>query len=313
MSGEPLVQVSGLHRRFGPVHAVRGIDLTLRRGEVLGLLGANGAGKTTTLSMLAGVLAPSAGRVSIAGHDLLARPLAAKARLGYLPETPPLFPDLTVDEYLGHCVRLRGLPRRSRSAALGRAKARCGLEASGARLLGTLSKGYRQRVGIAQAIVHEPDVVILDEPTAGLDPGQLRGIRELIRELGSRHALILSSHVLPEVQSVCSRVQIIHHGASALETALDALPGEASRYRLRLARAPAAAELAALEMVREASVGADGTATVTVPGGDDALARLAAACVANGWGLLELRAQPRSLEDVFMAVCDGDPPRGRDA
>jgi ABC-2 type transport system ATP-binding protein len=313
MSGEPLLQVSGLHRRFGPVHAVRGIDLSLARGEVLGLLGANGAGKTTTMAMLAGVLAPSAGRVRVAGHDLLEQPLAAKARLGYLPETPPLFPDLTVDEYLRHCARLRGIPARRQTGALGRARERCGLADSGPRLIGALSKGYRQRVGIAQAIVHEPDVLILDEPTSGLDPGQLRGIRGLIRELGAHHAVLLSTHVLPEVQSVCTRVQIIHEGATALVASLDELAAGAGRFRLRLARAPSAAELRALDVVDEAIAGDDGVATVHVPGGDDAVARLAAACVERGWGLLELRPEPRSLEDVFMAVCAADPAAGRAA
>jgi len=306
MSSEPLLQVMDLHRHYGPVHAVRGLDFDLRRGQVLGLLGANGAGKSTTMAMLAGVLAPSAGRIRIAGHDLLEHPLAAKARLGYLPEFPPLFAELSVDEYLRHCARLRAVPRARLGDALAAAKARCGLEHSASRLLGNLSKGYRQRVGIAQAIVHDPDVLILDEPTSGLDPAQLRDIRALIRDLGTRHAVVLSTHVLPEAQAVCDSVQIIHQGRVALTASMNALPGDAGRHRLRLAHAPPAQVIGALDMVGAAALAGDGTLSVQVLGGDDGLARLAAACCAGGWGLLELTPQRRSLEEVFIAVACGD-------
>jgi len=307
MSGEPLVQVSGLHKRYGAVHAVRGLDLELGRGEVLGLLGANGAGKTTTMGMLAGVLAPSAGWVHIAGHDLLRHPLAAKARLGYLPESPPLFPELTVDEYLHHCARLRRVSRRGLAAAVSAARERCGLTQSGSRLLGNLSKGYRQRVGIAQAIVHQPDVVILDEPTSGLDPGQLRGIRALIRELGEHHAVIFSTHILPEVQSVCTRVHIIHDGVTALTAPMDQLPGDGGRYRVRLARPPTESAIAALAVVSAVSASQDGALSVTIADDDAAVARFSAACAEQGWGLLELTPTRRSLEDLFMSVCYADP------
>jgi ABC-2 type transport system ATP-binding protein len=311
MSSEPLLQVTDLHRYYGPVHAVRGLDFDLRRGQVLGLLGANGAGKSTTMAMLAGVLAPSAGRIRVAGHDLLQRPLAAKARLGYLPEVPPLFAELSVDEYLHHCARLRAIPRQRLAAAVADAKARCGLAQSGSRLLGNLSKGYRQRVGIAQAIVHEPDLLILDEPTAGLDPAQLREIRALIRELGKDHAVVLSTHVLPEAQAICDSVQIIHQGALALAAPMNALPGSDGSHRVRLARAPSAADIAALDMVEAVAPANDGALTVRLRGGDDGLARFAAACCAGGWGLLELTPERRSLEDVFIAVvCGDDTPGG---
>lgn len=306
MSSEPLLQVTDLHRHYGPVHAVRGLDFDLHRGQVLGLLGANGAGKSTTMAMLAGVLAPSTGRIRIAGHDLLAQPLAAKARLGYLPEFPPLFPELSVDEYLRHCARLRAVARTRLAHAVAAAKARCGLEHSGERLLGNLSKGFRQRVGIAQAIVHEPDVVILDEPTSGLDPAQLRDIRALIRELGARHAVVLSTHILPEAQAICDSVQIIHQGRLALAATMNELPGDAGMYRIRLAHAPQPGVVAALDMVASVAVAGDGTLSVQVHGGDDGLARLAAACCAGGWGLLELTPQRRSLEEVFIAVACGD-------
>lgn len=306
MSGEPLVQVCGLHKRYGPVHAVRGLDFELQRGQVLGLLGANGAGKTSTLGMLAGVLAPSEGRVVIAGHDLRRSPLAAKARLGYLPETPPVFQDLTVDEYLHHCARLRGLTGRRLAAAVDAAKSRCGLADSGTRLLGNLSKGYRQRAGLAQAIVHAPDVVILDEPTAGLDPAQMRDLRQVIRALGREHAVILSTHVLPEAQTLCDRVQIMHEGRLALSAPMDALPGDDAGHRVRLRCSPGAGKVAALPMVDAAEEDVDGSLRVRVRGGEDGVVDFAAACAAAGWGLLELSPRRQSLEDLFISIACSD-------
>ena len=196
---EPTLDASNLVRDFGTRHAVQGISLTLRRGEVLGLLGPNGAGKTTTMQMLTGNLAPTSGEVRVCGIDLLERPTEAKARIGYLPEVPPLYRDSTVDEYLQFAARLHRIARAQVAGAVNRAKQRCGLADMGLRMIGTLSKGYQQRVGIAQAIVHDPDVVVLDEPTVGLDPNQIREIRGLIRELAAEHSVLLSTHILPEV------------------------------------------------------------------------------------------------------------------
>ncbi len=305
MEGEPLVQVAGLHRRYGTLHAVRGLDLTVARGDVLGLLGANGAGKTTTMAMLAGVLAPDSGRIQVAGHDLLTAPLAAKARLGYLPENPPLFLDLTVEEFLRHCARLRGLGPARVAAAVSRAMERCDLGDVARRLLGNLSKGYRQRAGIAQAIVHEPDLVILDEPTSGLDPGQLREVRDLIGELGTAHAVIFSTHVLAEVQSSCNRVHIIHEGRTALSASMATLREETRCYRVRLASPPPADTLRRIDAVERVEPLDDGafeihlsSQSVAVDGVSTALCR---------YGLLELTPMARSLEEVFMAVCHGDP------
>lgn len=206
------ISARGLCRNFGTHAAVREINLELKRGEVLGFLGPNGAGKTTTMRMLTGNLAPSAGSVTICGIDLLDKPRDAKARIGYLPETPPLYRELTVDEYLRFAAKLHRVSNASIGCALDQAKQRCGLSDTGKRLIGALSKGYQQRVGIAQAIIHNPDVVILDEPTVGLDPNQMREIRTLIRELGTDRSVILSTHILPEVESVCDRVQIMHQG-----------------------------------------------------------------------------------------------------
>lgn len=217
------VSVHGLCRSFGAHAAVCEIDLELRRGEVLGFLGPNGAGKTTIMRMLTGNLAPSAGSVEICGVDLLEKPRDAKNRIGYLPEIPPLYRELTVNEYLQLAARLHRINSAKIHFALDRAMQRCGLNDSGNRLIGSLSKGYQQRVGIAQAIVHDPDVIILDEPTVGLDPNQIREIRTLIRELGAERSVILSTHILPEVESICDRVQIIHEGRMVFSDSIDGL------------------------------------------------------------------------------------------
>lgn len=217
-----------LTRRFGNRDIIRDVSLELKRGEVLGLLGHNGAGKTTTMQMLTGCLSPNSGSIEICGIDLLRQPTKAKAHLGYLPETPPLYRELTVDDYLNFAARLRGMKPVDVSAALAQAKQRCGLEAVSKKIISTLSKGYQQRVGIAQAIIHQPDVIVLDEPTVGLDPAQIREVRTLIRELGNTHSVILSTHLLGEVESICDRVEILNRGSlvySGTTAELDKLNG----------------------------------------------------------------------------------------
>ncbi len=211
-SADVTLNAQHLSRRIGKREIVHDVTLTLHRGEVLGLLGHNGAGKSTVLQMLAGVLTPDSGEISISGFDLLLQPQAAKAKLGFLPEMPPLYKELTVDAYLAFTARLRLIPTAKIHSAVAHAKHRCGLSAMSKKIIATLSKGYQQRVGIAQAIIHEPDVIILDEPTVGLDPAQLREIRALIRELGNTHSVILSTHLLPEVAALCDRVEVIRQG-----------------------------------------------------------------------------------------------------
>ncbi|MCC7092339.1 MAG: ABC transporter ATP-binding protein [Nitrosomonas sp.] len=212
-----------LRRNYQSHTVVRQVSVQLKRGEVLGLLGPNGAGKTTTLRMLAGNLAPSAGNIEICGIDLFEQPLAAKANLGYLPEIPPLYPEMTVDEYLLFAARLHQIDDKVIHSAVDNTKQQCGLRQRGKQLIATLSKGFQQRVGIAQAIIHSPAVIILDEPTVGLDPNQMREIRELIAELRTFSSVILSTHILSEVQSICDRVQIMHRGSVVLDQTLNEL------------------------------------------------------------------------------------------
>lgn len=219
----PALSAHGLSRQFGKRMVVQDVSLELKHGEVLGFLGPNGAGKSTLMRMLAGNLVPSCGSIEIRGINLLDKARDAKAHLGYLPEIPPLYRELTIDEYLRLAARLHRVSSTDVTSVLHSIKQRCGLANLGNRLLGKLSKGYQQRVGIAQAVIHEPDVVILDEPTAGLDPNQMLEIRSLIRELGEQHSVILSTHILPEAESVCDRVQIMHEGRIVFCEAIDRL------------------------------------------------------------------------------------------
>ncbi|MDV6343596.1 ABC transporter ATP-binding protein [Nitrosomonas sp. Is37] len=222
MNDFPNVTISAynLSRSFGKHIAVHRVDLELKRGEVLGLLGPNGAGKSTTMQMLTGNLAPTSGSVQICGIDLLKNPREAKRHIGYLPENPPLYKELTVDEYLQFAARLHHIDLSRIDSVLTEVKQRCGLSNIGKRLISTLSKGYQQRVGIAQAIIHQPEVIILDEPSVGLDPNQIREIRILIRELGKSSSVLLSTHILSELESVCDRVQIMNQGIMVFNAAL---------------------------------------------------------------------------------------------
>ncbi|MBZ0092301.1 MAG: ABC transporter ATP-binding protein [Sulfuricellaceae bacterium] len=293
---------SDLTRRYGSHTAVNGVGFELRQGEVLGFLGPNGAGKSTTMQMLTGNLAPSSGSIEICGIDLLERPKAAKALIGYLPETPPLYRDLSVHEFLTLSAKLHRVPRKQMSALVERAKLRCGLDQAGGKLIGSLSKGYQQRVGIAQAIVHNPRVVILDEPTVGLDPIQIREIRELIRELGGEHSVILSTHILPEVESICDRVQIMHQGQLVFSDSIDAL----RRYRqgntleVGLRHPPAPGELEAINGVSRVEAAEDGLWRLHFAPGGDPTDTLVALAAERRWGLFRLQPAQTSLEEVFV-------------
>lgn len=292
----------GLSRRFGTHIAVNTLDLDVRRGEVLGLLGPNGAGKTTIMQMLTGNLAPSTGAISICGIDLLEAPTQAKACIGYLPETPPLYRELNVSEYLHLAARLHRVAKSQRDAAVTLAMQRCGLSNVSKKLIGSLSKGYQQRVGIAQAIVHEPDIIVLDEPTVGLDPNQILDIRALIRELGNKHSVILSTHILPEVEAVCDRVQIMHHGDMVFSNTIAGLRDfqRGRTVTIGLHRPPAIEKLREIAGITTVETAGEGTFRIRFAPDADPTALLVSRAGAEDWGLHQLTPAQTSLEDVFV-------------
>jgi ABC-2 type transport system ATP-binding protein len=299
-----LIEAEHLTRFYGNHCAVNDVSFILAKGEVLGFLGANGAGKTTTMQMLCGNLAPSAGKIKINGIDLLDQPKAAKLNLGYLPDTPPLYKELTVQEFLLYCSVLHGIGKSSRSAAIKTAQERCGLTEVADRLITNLSKGFLQRVGIAQAILHNPEVIVLDEPTVGLDPIQIREIRALIRELGQDHGVILSTHILPEVQESCSHVQIIHQGQLILNETIAGLNRQmdTGTLHVRTRLAPdinnllAIPGISAIETVSENQIKIHHSLTA------NPAEQLAETIIAHGWGLQELTPVKRSMEDIFISL-----------
>lgn len=307
MDAKTLISVEQLYRYYGHHLAVESINFELAQGEVLGFLGPNGAGKSTTMQMISGNLAPSAGRIRINGIDLLDTPKLAKAEIGYLPEQPPVYRDLTVDEYLYYCAKLHRVSRGRRDQAVTRAKTRCGLTEVSKRLIGNLSKGFQQRTGIAQAILHSPAVVILDEPTVGLDPNQIRDIRALIRELGESHGIILSTHILPEVQATCSRVQIIHQGRLVFSESMRDLERRLTSHVLLLETRERLddSELEKLAGIDNVERLADTRARLHFQ--DSNPAGAVAACVArHGWGLIELSLDRQTLEQVFVDLTCSD-------
>jgi ABC-2 type transport system ATP-binding protein len=298
---EALIEIENLSRYYGDFCAVRDLNFRLQRGEILGFLGPNGAGKSTTMRMLSGGLAPSDGNIRLNGVDLLQNPVAAKGSLGYLPEQPPLYPELTVDEYLRFCARLRHVA--DVDQALQRTKQQCGLERSGGRLIANLSKGYRQRVGIAQAIIHDPEIIILDEPTSGLDPNQIRDIRQLIRELGEKYGVLLSTHILPEVETVCDRVLILNRGELVFSEALGAeqSQGPPPSIVVGLCRPPETGMLQQLAGVDAVEEIGDNRFRLQLDNQADTAA-LSESLVQAGWGLSELAPEYHDLERIFTRL-----------
>ncbi|GIX16053.1 MAG: ABC transporter ATP-binding protein [Rhodothalassiaceae bacterium] len=317
-SGPPLILAEGLTKRFGGFLAVDGVDLAVPRGEVLGFLGPNGAGKTTTMKMLTGFLAPTAGRAVIAGHDVALEPLAAKRRFGYLPEGAPLYEDMTVEGFLAFIAEVRGLDGPARRQALAGAVDALALQPVLHRRIETLSKGYRRRVGIAQAILHDPDVLILDEPTDGLDPNQKHDMRALIAEMAPGKAILISTHLLEEVEAICTRAVIIDHGRIVADGTPAALRAR-SRYHLAVLVEVAAGEaeaarraLAAVDGAAglEERVSADGVEFVVLAeGGRTLLEPVRAALAAAGIGPRQIALDPGRLDDVFRSLTRSDDER----
>ena len=304
MASQTLLSAEQLTRRFGLHTAVQSVSFSVQQGEVLGFLGPNGAGKSTTMKMLTGNLAPDSGRIIINGIDLLASPKAAKRHIGYLPENPPLYRELTVREFLLFCGRLHGLPAQSLKSAVDEVLHRCGLETMQQRLIGQLSKGYQQRCGIAQAIIHQPEVVILDEPTSGLDPIQIQQIRQLIRDIAHQHSVILSTHILPEVEMLCDRVQIMHQGQLVFSDTLQALQSQRQHAALKVAfrLPPSVTTLAQLPGITQVeSLGKQQFRLHFLPEQDptDALINVA---VAENWQLTQLTPEQDSLEQLFTQL-----------
>ena len=310
MNGENLLEARDLRRVYGGRVALDGVGFTAARGQITGFLGPNGAGKSTLMQILCGVLAPTSGTVTIAGHDLLDSPLEAKRRLGYLPEQPPVYTDCTVAEYLDYCARLRGLRGPPLARAVEACIARCGLADASGRLIGNLSKGYRQRAGLAQALVHEPDVVVLDEPSSGLDPRQTLEFGDLIRSLGRERCVILSTHHLAEARSLCDRVLIMRGGKVAMDADIGALAA-AGDHRVVTAgfRNPPAdtAALAALEGVLDVRpAGGRNRYRITCTGDPAVLSTIAEAAAAREWGLTELAGGAEDLEQAYVRLT-GEP------
>jgi len=303
-SNEILVSVNHVSRYYGSTRAVNDLSFNVHRGEVLGLLGPNGAGKTTTMQMITGNLAPSFGQISINQIDILDDPKQAKLDLGYLPEQPPLYKELTVDEFLLYCGKLNRIKKEKLHSALETAKEKTGLTDVGKRLIGNLSKGYQQRVGIAQAIIHSPDVVILDEPTVGLDPIQIREIRTLIRELGEEHSVILSTHILPEVTTTCDRVLIINKGELVLTETTEGLQKrmQSSSLILSFHQAPAMDLLLQFEGVDGMDDLGDGRFRMHHNPEIDPSEQIVNSSVEQGWRLYEITPEQLSLEEIFVDI-----------
>ncbi|MDA1315725.1 MAG: ATP-binding cassette domain-containing protein [Acidobacteria bacterium] len=311
-----MIKVDRLTKRYGPTLAVEDITFEVEKGEIVGFLGPNGAGKTTTMRILTCFLPPTSGSASVSGYDVLAEPLEVKKRIGYLPETPPLYLDMTVDGYLDFVGRLKGIAGSDIAARVDAVIERCSLGDVRKKLTGHLSKGYRQRVGLAQALIHNPDVLILDEPTAGLDPKQITEVRQLIHELSGEHTIILSTHILPEVQSIADRIIIINDGKLEADDSPENLIARmqgAESVLLDVDGPPEDVEsrLLAVPGVHGVSRknGHSGRTNWEIETGKEPNIRrdLARAVVESGWGLYEIRSIGMSLEDIFLKLTASDP------
>jgi ABC-2 type transport system ATP-binding protein len=306
-----MIEVDSLTKRFASTTALSGVSFSCRRGEILGVLGPNGAGKTTTLRILCGFLPPSSGSASVDGLDVVERSLEVRRRVGYLPESNPLYPEMRVTEYLGFRAALKGVPRRARSGRLAEVVDQCGLAGIARKTIGTLSKGYRQRVGLADALVHQPELLVLDEPTSGLDPIQVVEVRNLIRSLAGGHTVLLSSHVLSEVEQICDRVLIFHEGRVVAQDSTERLRervGTGTRITMELA--PSARERVGelcdgIGDLSQKRLLDDGWLRAELEVEGDPREELFTRASALGITLRELSRHRPSLEHVFQELTSG--------
>jgi len=309
-----MIKVENLTKRYAGQPAIRDLNFEVGKGEIMGFLGPNGAGKTTTMRILAGFMPATSGRALIAGFDIFEQSLQARTRLGYMPEHVPLYNDMRVTEYLDYRAALKGVPHRRIAERVGDVKELCGLRDVEKKIIGALSKGYRQRVGLADALLHEPDLLILDEPTIGLDPNQIRQVRELIKNLGRQHTILLSTHILPEVEMTCSRVIIIHKGRiEACDTPENLL----SQLRqvggvmleAKVGKDNGADELRKISAVRAVTTDVDGEWNVfslRVESGADIREEVFRLATARRWTVRELTQRRATLEDVFVEITHAD-------
>ena len=305
-----MIEVSNLCKRYGARTAVEGVSFNIDHGQIVGLLGPNGAGKTTIMRIAAGYLMPTEGDVLVAGADLVKQPRAARRSIGYLPETVPLYADMTVGGYLTFMARLRGLPKRHAKVRTEQVLASCGLESHARVAIGALSKGFRQRVGLAQALVHDPPVLILDEPSVGIDPVQLGETRRLIKELGRSRAILVSTHILSEASALCARLIILNRGRVVAEDSVDALSSRAAsaatvgRMKLQVDGPPqqVTARLNAIPSIRSVAYAAPYHVIEFAPGADPQRDIGRAVVADEGWTLISMEPVELGLEDLFLQL-----------
>ncbi len=308
MSAKTIIDVHALEKTYAGKTVVHDFNLRLQQGEVLGLLGANGAGKSTTLGMLSGVLQPSRGQRRLMGIEMSNATRSDQKFLGFLPDTPPIYPELTVDEFLQYCAKLRGVPKSKQQSAVAEAKTLCALNAVSKQLTGQLSKGFKQRLGVAQAIVHKPKLLILDEPSAGLDPEQAQAMRKLITQLSQHSAIILSTHLLTDVQASCTRVIILDRGKTVFDDQLSNVQSRAGEgtFILRVKQAVNAADiLSAISGIQQALRNQNGDWQLTTSNKNISADQIARQVGEQQWGLEAIYPQQHNLEQIFLSIISG--------
>lgn len=304
-----MIEVQNLSKSYGGIRAIQSLHFKINKGEVVGFLGPNGAGKSTTMKIITGFMAPTSGSAVVCGFDVFENPIEVKKRIGYLPETPPVYADMKVREYLKYVAQLKGVEKAKIESAVSASIEKTQLGSVEKRLIHNLSKGFRQRVGIAQALVSDPEVLILDEPTVGLDPKQVSEIRYLIQQLRGHHTIILSTHILPEVEATCERIIIINKGEIVAQDTLSNLSnlrsgGQIVNLRLKRPAADTAGSLSAISGVQKV-MGQNHEWTLETQAGDDIIEKIASIVIQKGYGLMEISSAKADLEDIFLKLTYG--------